>query len=134
MNKNEKISYWLKSAEHDLLTADSLFAAGRYDWCLFIGCLVIEKVLKAHFVSSNENIYPPKTYDLVYLAKKLDLNFSSDKMMLLETISSFNIEARYPDEKFSFYKLCTKEFTEYHYNKIKEIYEWLLSQTKLEQS
>ncbi len=47
MTKQEHIAYWLKSAEHDLEAANSIFASGRYDWCLFVAHLVIEKVLKA---------------------------------------------------------------------------------------
>jgi HEPN domain-containing protein len=55
MTKQEHIDYWLKSAEHDLKTAQSLFKSGKYDWCLFIGHLVLEKTLKALFVNANEN-------------------------------------------------------------------------------
>ena len=40
MTKEEHIAYWLKSAEHDLNAAESLFQSGKYDWCLFIGHLV----------------------------------------------------------------------------------------------
>jgi len=40
MNKNEHIKYWLESADHDLETAESLFQAEKYDWCLFIGHLL----------------------------------------------------------------------------------------------
>ena len=42
-----------------------------------------------------------------------------------------HIEARYPDQKYNFYKLCTKDFTEEYFYKIKEIYKWLLLQMKL---
>lgn len=45
---------------------------------------------------------------------------------MLEIVKDFNLEARYPDEKFSFHKKCTREFTETYLNKIKEIKEWLL--------
>ncbi len=36
MKIDEHIEYWLKSADHDLDTAESLFSAGKYDWCLFL--------------------------------------------------------------------------------------------------
>ncbi len=35
---------------------------------------------------------------------------------------TFNIEARYPDVKFDFYKLCTKEFTLENLEKIRRMY------------
>jgi hypothetical protein len=37
---------------------------------------------------------------------------SSERLELLEVITDFHLEARYPDEKFTFYKKCTKEFTD----------------------
>lgn len=51
MKQEEHIKYWLKSAEHDLESAETLFENRRYDWCLFLGHLVLEKVLKAFFCS-----------------------------------------------------------------------------------
>ncbi len=44
----------------------------------------------------------------------------------LDAVNTFNISTRYPDEKFKFYKLCTKEFAEQNFYRIKEIREWLL--------
>jgi HEPN domain-containing protein len=35
MKIDEHIKYWLNSADHDLDTAESLFAVGKFDWCLF---------------------------------------------------------------------------------------------------
>jgi len=46
MNVEEHVKYWLDSAENDLDAAEKLFSAAKYDWCLFIGHLVVEKTLK----------------------------------------------------------------------------------------
>lgn len=53
MTKEEHINYWLESAEHDLETSDTLFQADKYDWSLFIGHLVLEKLLKAVFLKKQ---------------------------------------------------------------------------------
>jgi len=45
---------------------------------------------------------------------------------LLETITDFNLEARHPDEKFSFKKKCTRSFTENYLRKIEVMRKWLL--------
>lgn len=50
MEKKQRIDYWLNSAAHDLDVAETLFQNKKYDWCLFIGHLVIEKILKAFYV------------------------------------------------------------------------------------
>jgi len=46
MKIDEHLKYWLNSADHHLDTAESLLSAGKYDWCLFLGHLVLEKGLK----------------------------------------------------------------------------------------
>ncbi len=46
MMHEDEIKYWLKIAAHDLDVAAALFAARKYDWCLFIAHLVLEKTLK----------------------------------------------------------------------------------------
>jgi len=128
MQKEEHINYWLKSAEHDLETAESLFKATRYDWCLFIGHLVLEKVLKALFVLKNENKVPPKTHNLLKLAELSVLDLSPDQKIFFAEVNDFNLEAGYPDYKLEFYRRCTKDFTENNFKKIKEYYQWLKSQ------
>ncbi len=130
MDKKQRIEYWLNSAAHDLEVAETLFENKKYDWCLYVGHLVIEKTLKAFYVRDNDEM-PPRIHNLVKLAENTKLSPSEAQKMLLGETSRFNIEARYPDYKFSFYKLCTKEFTEEYFSRIKELHAWLLSQIKL---
>jgi HEPN domain-containing protein len=86
---------------------------------------VIEKTLKAFYVRDNKE-QPPKIHNLVRLAEKTTLNLTKEQKQLLAEINHFNIEARYPEEKQSFFKLCTAEFTNDYFTKIKELYKWLL--------
>jgi HEPN domain-containing protein len=125
MTKDEHIDYWLKSADRDLSAAESLFQAKKYDWCLFIGHLVLEKTLKAIFVDNNENKVPPKTHNLVKLAQVSSLVLTDEQKVFLGEVDDFNLETRYPDYKLEFYNSCTKEFTDKYLTKIKEYYKWL---------
>ncbi|MBF0565079.1 MAG: HEPN domain-containing protein [Nitrospirae bacterium] len=129
MDTVKYMNNWLESAERDLKTADSLFLNAKYDWCLFIGHLVIEKALKALYMK-KKNIAPPKTHNLIGLTENLEIHLTEEQIVLLSRISDFNIDARYPNEKDSFHNLCTKEFTREYLGKIKEIYRWLLLQIK----
>ena len=130
MDKKQRIGYWLDSASHDFDVAEILFQNKRYDWCLFIGHLVIEKVLKAFYVRDTGES-PPWIHNLIRLAENTTLNLSDEQKELLAEINQFNVEARYPDYKNSFYKLCTREFTEEYFTKTKDLYQWLLSQISL---
>ena len=69
MNIHEHIKYWIDSADDDLISAESNLRTKRYNWCLFIGHLVLEKTLKALYVQVNNNSVPPKTHNLLKLAE-----------------------------------------------------------------
>jgi HEPN domain-containing protein len=127
MTKQEKVKYWLESAENDWKVAGHLFEKEDYPYALFFGHLTIEKLLKALFVSKLDEP-PPFSHRLTYLAETIGLEISSEQLEMLEIITDFNLEARYPDEKFSFFKRCTIEFTESNLRKIEEIRKWLLQQ------
>jgi len=129
MDKKEHTEYWLNSAEHDLDVAETLFQNEKHDWCLFIGHLVIEKILKAFYVRDTGES-PPWIHNLLSLSENTNLSLSDEQKQLLAKINNFNVEARYPDQKYSFYKVCTQEFTKEYFSKIKELYQWLLSQIK----
>ena len=47
MNKIEYIKYWTDSAEIDFKAMKNLFKSKDYVWALFLGHLVIEKLIKA---------------------------------------------------------------------------------------
>ena len=127
MNIYEQIKYWVTVSENDIPVMEHLFESSDYSYSLFIGHLVLEKILKAHFVKNREES-PPRTHDLFKLANQLSLEFSEEQLKFLISVNTFNIEAQYPEEKLSFYKKCTKEFALDNIYKIKELYLWLRSQ------
>jgi len=125
MNKKGGITYWLESAKEDWKVAKHLFEKKDYSYSLFLGHLTIEKILKAIYVDRLQDT-PPFTHRLIHLAEKALLELTDEQIELLETITDFNLEARYPDEKFSFKKKCTKRFTENYLKKIEALRKWLL--------
>lgn len=125
MNIDIQVNYWLESAKHDMETAESLFISKRYDWCLYIAHLVLEKTLKAIYVKQCQ-VPAPKTHQLHILAIELNVGINEEQLDFLRKVNEFNIEARYPDYKMSFYKLCTAKFSKEYLFKIKEFYQWLL--------
>lgn len=122
MTKKEYIEYWIKTAEHDFDAMQGIFDAGKYDWALFVGHLVLEKILKAHWVKDNEGNITPKIHDLVRLVNESDLNLSDAEKEFLLEVNDFNLEARYADYKLDFHKICTREFAAEYLAKIKEYY------------
>jgi HEPN domain-containing protein len=117
--------YWIKTSDQDWEAANHLFEKGDYLYALFFGHLTIEKILKAIFSEKNEQT-PPFSHNLVYLSEKAGLDLNEEQLGLLEEISDFNLEARYPDDKFSFHKKCTIGFTKKKLQQIRMVRKWLL--------
>ena len=127
MIKEEHVNYWLVGAAHDLDAAESLFASEKYDWCLFIGHLVLEKTLKALYVYRIEDERPPKIHNLLRLAELASIPLTEEQQEFLGQVNTFQIESRYPEYRQEFYQRCTKAYAEPYFTHIKELYVWLKS-------
>lgn len=124
MDKKEIIKYWLKSSDNDYQTMQYLFKGKNYAWSLFVGHIVIEKLLKA-FYAKTIDANAPFIHDLLRIAEKAQLKLSEEQKDFLDTLTSFNIKARYDDYKLRFYKMCTKKFAAKYLSKIREFRIWI---------
>jgi len=121
----EKIyNHWIITSDKDYLTMINLFNSKDFHWSLFIGHIVIERLLKACVVKETQD-HAPFTHDLTKLSKIAGLNFAEEYLDWLDTISTFNLNARYDSYKEAFYKKCTYEFTLEWIDKIKTLRSWI---------
>ena len=104
------VNYWVDSSDEDFETMIAMFDSKRYSWSMFVGHLMMEKLLKALFVSVN-NEFPPFIHNLLRLAEKCRLELNEENTLFFATVTAFNINARYDDYKMSFQKTCTPEYT-----------------------
>lgn len=128
MEKSELIQSWLDSAARDLTACESLFEKKHYDWCLFIGHLVLEKVLKALWIRAHHPEPHPRIHNLVKLAEKIPLSLTDEQTTQLLDFNQFYLKGRYPEDKAQFHKICTREFAQKNFKAIKAFYRWLLKQ------
>jgi len=126
MTLEEQIQYWVDIAELDVPVAKSMFENGHYVWSLFISHLILEKIIKAHFVKDTKQT-PPKIHDLVSLERRTNLHLTKEQREFLLKVNNFNLESRYPDYKRNAFVVATKAYTEDYMKKIMEMYEWLKS-------
>lgn len=124
MKKEEIIQFWINSSDRDYLTMMHLFKAGDFMWALFIGHLVIEKLLKAYYIQKRDESYP-LVHNLLRIAEKSGMSLNEEQQVFLSTVTGFNIQSRYDDYKQSFYKKCTKEFTSEWIDRINDQREWI---------
>ena len=129
MNNIDLIKYWFESSDDDYETMKVLYNSKRNTWCLFIGHLVIEKLLKGLYAKNNpENPVAPKIHNLILLSQKANLEVPAEIREKIQVINTFNISARYDDYKKSFDQKCTDEYTLEQVNNIEEVRKWLKEQ------
>ena len=57
-NIEKTINHWINSSDRDYKTMIHLFESKDYQWALFIGHLVIERLLKAKIVKDTSHHAP----------------------------------------------------------------------------
>ena len=82
-----------------------------YKHCFFVH-LALEKILKAHWVKNNENNFPPKTHNLIYLYENAGVILSEEDTDFLQMMNTYQIEGRYPDYMTQLNRGTSKEQTE----------------------
>ena len=129
MNNIDLMNYWFDSANSDFDTMMVLFENRKNTWCLFIGHLVIEKMLKGIYAKNNpQNPIAPKTHNLILLSQKAKLYVSQEIREKIQIINTFNISTRYDDYKKSFEEKCTNDYTSKQVKNIEEVLIWLKEQ------
>ena len=121
------VNHWIESSDRDFNTMNNLYKSKDYNWALFIGHLVIEKLLKAKYIQ-NKQEHPIPIHDLTRIAAKAGIECSDNILNQLDTITTFNINVRYENFKQNFYLKCTNEFTKYWIDQITELRIWIKSQ------
>ena len=120
------IDYWTQGSAEDLKNAlEIIHQTSRYASGLFFLHLCLEKALKALYVQKNSE-YAPFTHNLLSLLVKIDLTLPDADVQILSEINEFNLEARYPDDKFSLYQRATKEVATYYLTECLRLQSWIL--------
>lgn len=129
MNSIDLMEYWFKSADEDYDTMLYMKDGKKNTWCLFMGHLVIEKLLKGLYAKNNPNApIAPKIHNLILLSQKANLEVPTEIREKIQTINTFNISARYDDYKRTFDEKCTDDYTSEQVKNIEEVRKWLKEQ------
>jgi HEPN domain-containing protein len=118
------IKYWIETSDDDFETMMAMFETKRFNWSLFVGHLMIEKLLKAYYVKSKQD-FPPFIHNLLRLAELAGIGMTGEQKVFFVTVTAFNINARYDDYKLSFQKKCTLEYTTKWINELKTQRLWI---------
>lgn len=127
-DKDKIIQYWLFGSADALSTAEALYKSGKYNFCLFFCHLALEKRLKAVIIETTDDA-APYSHKLTLLAKLAKLPLSEAQLSDLDTITEFNLDARYEEYKLEFYHRATKTYCDEWFTKSKELLQWINTQS-----
>lgn len=128
MKKEEHISYWKNMALCDWESVIALYKSKQNMLSLFFAHLVIEKLLKAHFVKDNIENTPPFTHNLETIYNQTNLELDSKFYERLSVMNGWNIEGRYQDYKDKFYKMCTPAYAKVKIDETEELKRCLIQE------
>ena len=129
MNTAEKVEYWLGIADYDLDTAEAMYSTGRWLYVAFMCHQVIEKTLKAYWCATQED-EPPYIHNHKRLADGCELysKMSIEQKDFLNTVTTYNIEARYPESKDALARKLDKEACRFIIDNTKTLQTWIKEQ------
>jgi HEPN domain-containing protein len=91
-DKEKLIDYWLGSSGRDYKTMLDLHSINNNHWALFMGHLVIEKLLKALNIKLRGE-FPPMIHDSRRISEKAGIELNTSQEKILDSISRFNLKA-----------------------------------------
>ncbi len=125
------VDKWIEIAEYDFTTAEAMLKTGRYFYVAFMCQQALEKMLKALIVLKT-NKYPPRVHKLEFLAVKAEISeeLNNEQKGLLNELSFFYLNSRYPDLNIGLSSLITKEKAKVLLKKTEELLKWIKQKIK----
>jgi HEPN domain-containing protein len=127
---SEKTRKWLERVDYDLQTADAMLNSGRYIYTIFMCQQAVEKAMKAYISNTGNEILP--IHNLRRLAENSGLinELNEEKLIKLDFLSQYYINARYKEDITELSKGITKEFSEEIIVFTKETVKWVIQKMK----
>lgn len=124
---SDKHKEWLKQADYDMDTADTMHGSGRYFYAVFMCHLSIEKALKGLYYKVLDEV-PPKTHNLIYLLNKIDKKPVQELEKFIIKLNTASVATRYPDDLAKIQAAYTEEVTKDIITKSKDLLKWVKTQ------
>lgn len=121
---------WIDTANYDFKTAEVMLKSKRYIYVVFMCHLSIEKMIKA-IISTERKGLPPKSHSLLYLSKKVSIQFIEDIQEFIEQLDNVSIITRYPEDLRRMSKEFNKSRAEEVFKKTRRTLRWLRQEKRL---
>ena len=115
---------WLKQADYDIDTAEYMFTGGKFFYAFFMCHLSVEKAIKGLYQQHLKET-PPKTHNLVYLLKKIDIRPAETVGKFIVKLNEASVVTRYPEDIDKLQQQYTKDVTKNIIEESKKVLEWI---------
>ena len=123
---------WLDSSDYDFKTAEHMFETARYLYVIFMCHIAIEKLMKS-LVHEITGKLPPKTHDLIYLLKVVDIDMPQNMRDFVGKINAASVVTRYPEDLARIVTAYPETVAREYLNTTKEILKWLKQHKSLQE-
>ena len=115
-------------ADYDIETAKAMQSTKRWLYVAFMCHQAVEKTLKAYWCATQEET-PPYTHNhrRIAVGSGLYNQFSDEQKDFLDTIATFNIEARYPERKEALLRMLTPAACQQLIDHTQQLCQWIRS-------
>lgn len=120
---------WLAQAEYDLKTAGAMHKTRRYLYVAFMCQQAIEKLIKG-IICKKKSETPPYSHRLVALLETAQIAADDRYLDLLDLLTGYYINARYPEKKQELARNLDKKKTASILSRTEECFQWLRKELK----
>jgi HEPN domain-containing protein len=108
-------------------TAEFMFNGRKFFYTVFMCHLSVEKAMKGLYQSRLKET-PPKTHNLVYLLKKVDIKPTEAIGRFIIRLNEANVVTRYPEDIDKLQREFTEAVVKDILVKSKEVLQWIKGQ------
>lgn len=127
---SDKVRKWIERVEYDMLTAEAMLDAGRYIYAVFMCQQAVEKSLKALITYSGIDVLPVHNLRRLFEISGLINELDEERLMKLDFLSQYYINARYKEDITELSKGITREFSADIIIFSKEMIKWIMKKMK----
>jgi HEPN domain-containing protein len=124
---DRKSREWLKQADYDIDTAEFMVAGGKFFYAVFMCHLSVEKAIKGLYQQRLKET-PPKTHNLVYLLKKIDIRPAETMGKFIVKLNEASVVTRYPEDIDKLQGQYTKDVVKNIIVESSEVLGWIKKQ------
>ena len=122
---------WLRGAEYDFQTAQSLYQSHRYIYVIFMCHLAVEKLLKA-IVAEDSTSPPPRTHNLYRLLELSHIDILEAHKDIVAKLNTMSVATRYPEDIAALSGEVTGQVAREYLAQTEGLLQWLKQDNRLQ--